>query len=89
MAAERLPLASRIPVSMASLLRSDSVKPLRNSSSCQRANIEKQSFRAELNQTYILFFFLHLSWNNMVMNSETCQVLCDAVKMPLAKDKPF
>lgn len=39
MDAEMLPLASRIPVNMASLLRSDSVKPLRNSSSCRHQNI--------------------------------------------------
>lgn len=39
MDAEMLPLASRIPVNMASLVRSDSVKPLRNSSSCRRKNI--------------------------------------------------
>lgn len=32
MEADRFPLASRMPVSMASLLRSDSVKPFRNSS---------------------------------------------------------
>lgn len=32
MEADKLPLASRIPVSMASLLRSDSVNPFRNSS---------------------------------------------------------
>lgn len=39
MDAEMLPLASRIPVNMASLVRSDSVKPLRNSSSCRHKNI--------------------------------------------------
>lgn len=33
MEAEMFPLASRMPVSMASLLRSDSVKPFKNSSS--------------------------------------------------------
>ena len=34
MEADMLPLASRMPVSMASLLRSDSVNPFRNSSNC-------------------------------------------------------
>lgn len=40
MEADMLPLASRMPASMASLLRSDSVNPLRNSSNCrgQREN---------------------------------------------------
>lgn len=42
MDAEMLPLASRIPVSMASLVRSDSVKPLRNSSSCRHKNINRR-----------------------------------------------
>lgn len=39
MDAEMLPLASRIPANMASLERSDSMKPLRNSSSCRNKNI--------------------------------------------------
>lgn len=39
MDAEMLPLASRIPVNMASLVRSDSVKPFRNSSSCRHKNM--------------------------------------------------
>ena len=40
-----LPLASRIPASMASLLRSDSSKPLRNSSNCcEHTNTLLQNF---------------------------------------------
>lgn len=38
MEADKLPLASRMPVSMASLLRSDSVNPFRNSSNYRHKN---------------------------------------------------
>lgn len=41
MDADIFPLASRMPVSMASLLRSDSVKPFRNSSSYGTINRSK------------------------------------------------
>lgn len=40
-----LPLASRMPVSMASLLRSDSVNPLRNSSSYRGTGRSKKKER--------------------------------------------
>lgn len=68
MDAERLPLASRIPVSMASLLRSDSVKPLRNSSSCQKANINIV-LQADLDHTFT--FFQNLYQDKLVMTSKT------------------
>lgn len=68
MDAEILPLASRIPVSMASLLRSDSVKPLRNNSSCERANIHHQHHL--VGQICIQTFFLGLSYIKMVKNTK-------------------
>lgn len=42
-----LPLASRMPVSMASLLRSDSVNPLRNSSSYRGTGRSKKRRKGE------------------------------------------
>ncbi len=41
MEADILPLASRIPVSMANLFLSDSVNPFKNSSSCERKTKKK------------------------------------------------
>lgn len=71
MDAERLPLASRIPVSMASLLRSDSVKPLRNSSSCQRANIETQSCKLIWTESVPYAEIIeNLNWTRMDINLE-------------------
>lgn len=43
MDAEMFPLANRMPVSMASLLRSDSVKPFKNSSSCREGENQHQA----------------------------------------------
>lgn len=54
MDAEMFPLASRIPVSMASLLRSDSVKPLRNSSSCKTVNMQAEPQQRQSCTLYIL-----------------------------------
>lgn len=59
MDADIFPLASRMPVSMASLLRSDSVKPFRNSSSYGTRNRSKnknQSIVQQDHNTNVSFF---------------------------------
>lgn len=55
-----LPLASRMPVSMASLLRSDSVNPFRNSSSYK----ERVTNNIDLLVHASLTFFVSLQTNS-------------------------
>ena len=54
-----LPLASRMPVSMASLLRSDSVNPLRNSSNCRG-----QEEKTVITLWHCYFVIVSLNTNN-------------------------
>ncbi len=60
MEADMLPLASRMPVSMASLLRSDSVNPLRNSSNYrgQRENHIRVCCTGKLRRLFQSYIFV-------------------------------
>lgn len=50
-----LPLASRMPVSMASLLRSDSVNPFRNSSSYRERETNNTDLLVHVSLTFFCF----------------------------------